>query len=83
MLSKEWTIWHLTPNGWIRGDQKLDFGGRKSVDEPSGTILSMKYKETMSHAYSSLNEEVSEIWNNGDQEQIERIRKKYPFPNCI
>jgi len=25
--SKEWTEWHLTPTGWVRGSEKVDYQG--------------------------------------------------------
>lgn len=43
MLSKEYTIWHLTPNGWIEGTNKKDFVGTAEKPIPKDRVLSSKY----------------------------------------
>lgn len=41
-LSKEYTLWHLTPTGWVSGDSKTDFKFTQK-DAPSDTVLTIKY----------------------------------------
>lgn len=83
MLSKEYTEWHLTPSGWVEGNCKLDFVGLKKAPTPEDTVLSKKYKESMASAYSPLVKEITEIWTNGNEEEITELEKKFPFPNHL
>lgn len=43
--SNEYTIWHLTVNGWVPGDTKLDFGKYFESPRPESTVASCRYYE--------------------------------------
>ena len=80
-LSKEYTYWHLTPNGWVAGDTKTDFGS-KSVNQPQDTVLTIRYDETVNHSIqiekSTQRYEVSK-----DLELIKSLEDKFPFEGNI
>lgn len=50
--SKEWTEWHLTPRGWVRGKQMVDFGGLQDSPEPPDAVCVWEHRETISSIYS-------------------------------
>ena len=43
--SNEWTEWHLTPEGWVRGSERRDGPGTTLVDYPEGSVLVFRYSE--------------------------------------
>jgi|APEBP8051073058_1049385.scaffolds.fasta_scaffold30026_1 hypothetical protein len=43
--SYEWTDWHLTPNGWVRGTMKTDAGVQSSSAPPSSVVATFRYSE--------------------------------------
>jgi len=45
MYSNEWTDWHLTPNGWVRGSKREDFTGVETVDEPRERVKTVRRDE--------------------------------------
>lgn len=72
--SNEYWIWHLTPRGWEKGTEKLDFGGTKRT-VPPGTVLTLKYHEYWSSIYSSIERWIdTEI---KDQTEAENLKRKY------
>jgi hypothetical protein len=42
----------LTPSGWVRGSEKLDFGEKKVVDPPKDRVCSYRYMEEMASRFS-------------------------------
>jgi hypothetical protein len=42
--SREWTEYHLTPAGWMRGSEKTDFD-QNEVTPPADRVLTMRYVE--------------------------------------
>lgn len=76
-LSKEYTYWHLTPNGWIAGDTKTDFGN-KSVEQPKDTVLTIIYNEVINHGIkiekSTERQEISK-----DIAFIKSLETQFPF----
>lgn len=47
--SVEWTEWHLTPNGWLRGLSHLDNAATTLV-EHANTVVVYRYTEELSYA---------------------------------
>lgn len=81
-LSKEYTYWHLTPNGWVSGDSQTDFN-KWSRERPKDTVLTVLYKENWRSAYSPLEETTSRIYEIPDKKKIEDLEKKFPFTGFI
>lgn len=44
-LSYEWVDWHLTPGGWLRGSERMDFTPETDVAPPRGRVLTVRYSE--------------------------------------
>lgn len=64
--SHEWDEWHLTPQGWVRGSERMDFVGTKSVPPPPDRVLTRRYIEHMSSSFSKMDYYYETIWQKGD-----------------
>ena len=69
-LSNEWTEWHLTELGWVRGSCKTDFGLETKLP-PSDRVLTNTYKEKMSSSFSNIDANIHENWNCRDTYKIQ------------
>ena len=49
-LSQESTEWHLTPGGWQRGTERMDFGNVTVVEPPSDRVATYRWVEKLSSA---------------------------------
>lgn len=77
--SKEWTEWHLTPNGWIRGTVKTDFT-IDVVERPNDAIATWRYSEEIAYA-DCPDCKTNEIWrSNITNEQF--ISLQVQFGGC-
>lgn len=74
--SHEWTEWHLTPAGWVRGTEKEDF---RTVERepPPDRVLSCRYHDYLSSPFSKPDRYVREEWRGGDKALIEQLLKQY------
>lgn len=65
MLSKEWTKWYLTDNGWVKGERRFDSGtsGSKPI-VPYYKVVT--YKEEMSSPFDGIREIFEEKTINED-----------------
>jgi hypothetical protein len=82
-LSNEWTDWHLTPRGWEAGTCKFDFG-RTKKETPKDRVLTSRYSEQMSSAFSPIVSSVDEVWRDNDTKRVEQLLKKFgPCPQLI
>ncbi|MBM6500188.1 hypothetical protein [Flavobacterium macrobrachii] len=81
-LSKEYTYWHLTPNGWFSGDSKTDFNSW-SVDAPIDTVLTIKYEEKVSHSMSGLETSIERYNEIEDKSLVKNLELKFPFKGYI
>lgn len=76
-LSNEYMEWHLTPNGWVEGTDKHDFG-IKLVEPPANCLLTVQCGTKMTSAFSPLTPYKREIWRAVDQDQlIAALLEKY------
>jgi hypothetical protein len=46
-LSDEWTEWHLTPDGWMRGER--DSAGLHPIQAPIDRVLTILWRENVAH----------------------------------
>ena len=76
MASSEWTLWHLTPKGWVAGDQQFDTGPMVSRAVPADRVLSSVYKETSS-GYSMPAGGNTEIWRGSDERLITSLLNEW------
>ncbi|MFT4553292.1 MAG: hypothetical protein ACI9S8_001930 [Chlamydiales bacterium] len=75
----EWAVWHLTPNGWVRGSYKNEFEGSQDITAPKDRVLSCLYKECLADEWST---EVDETFRLESKDQaISTLLEKYgPSP---
>lgn len=75
----EWAVWHLTPNGWVRGSYKNEFEGSKDVVAPKDRVLTCLYKECLADEWST---EVDETFRqDGKDKDISSFLEKFgPSP---
>lgn len=52
--SNEKFRYHLTPSGWKRGSEKIDFSGWTHVEPPEDKLLTATFNERMSSGFSPL-----------------------------
>jgi hypothetical protein len=82
--SKEWTEWHLTPAGWLRGSERTDGVGVELKPDPEDRVLTKRWTEEQSSPYSSMERYETTIWRSGDEEAIKRYLEQYgDFPGTL
>jgi len=70
--SNEWTEWHLTPDGWIRGSQRTDF--QKVLEAPPpNRVKTCQYKELISSPTSELKTSLDTVWESENSGEVERL----------
>ncbi|AZT82117.1 MAG: hypothetical protein FH752_18770 [Marinobacter adhaerens] len=75
--SKEWTEWHLTPTGWVRGSEKVDYQGVTTVEPPADRVLTCEYQEYLSSSFSSMDKGASVLWESEDKEKVAQLLKQF------
>jgi len=78
--SNEWTEWHLTPRGWERGSEKIDFSGPTDVAPPPDRVLTSTYHEYLSSVYSSIDRYHKETWRGNDEALIKKLLAQFGEP---
>lgn len=79
MASNEWTMWHLTPDGWIAGDQQFDTGPMVHRMVPPDCLLSSLYKET-SGGFDGPFGNRTESWRGSDEKLIAGLLERFGPP---
>ena len=72
-LRNEWTEWHLTPGGWVRGSTRVQGRGNEWVDEPEDRVLSYVYKETQTSSAPSATVSSEESWRSKTATDIQEL----------
>jgi hypothetical protein len=70
--SNEWTEWHLTPDGWVRGSYRTDPTATKIVQPPADRVLTCKwseYKET----FGPMDKSSETLWEYDDKKQLREL----------
>ncbi len=75
--SNEWWDWHLTPDGWVEGSEKLDFSELKEKEVPANRVLTIRHHERMSSPFSKLEVWASEEWRHPDNNLVTSLIEKY------
>ena len=76
--SNEWTMWHLTPSGWIKGSSKIDFSATNEIAVPHDRVLSYIYREYNSGP--NLKTNIEEEYKGKNDTLIEKLLQQ--FGNC-
>lgn len=75
--SREWTEWHLTPLGWLRGSEKTDFAPATNVTPPTDRVLTCIFKETIASSFGGVSRETDITWSSDDKEKINQLTEQY------
>ena len=76
-LSKEWTEWHLTPRGWERGSERVDFAGTTTLPTPADAVLTSEYREEQSSVYSKMESSLRVVWRCDDEDAVADLINKH------
>lgn len=69
--------WHLTPEGWVVGTQRIEQNITKR-EPPDNRLLTLKCSEYLSSPFSKLERYKEEIWRAEGQDQlIAELLEKY------
>ncbi len=81
--SDEWTEWHLTPTGWVRGTEKEDF--RKIEREPPpDRVKTVVYRQYLSSPFSRMDETHKVEWSSRDNAEITSFEAEFgPAPRNL
>ena len=81
--SNEWTEWHLTPKGWVRGTEKEDFR-RIDRDPPEDRVMTVVHKQFLSSIYSKMDVSTDTTWQAKDGRAVAELLKKFgPAPQQL
>lgn len=82
--SDEWTEWHLTPQGWLAANNRVDFVGTKLKPDPDGSVAVFRYSEYLGSMLGRMRREVHLVRSSGSKEEIEVLTKKFgPCPDHL
>jgi hypothetical protein len=78
--SNEWDEWHLTPEGWIQGSEKVDFAGVTERPTPEARIATFRHCSYMGSIHSKVQITWDEQWRREgvDLEPLYAKFGKYP-----
>ena len=74
LASREWTEWHLTPQGWIKGVEQTDFS-RTDRPAPESRVITCIYDEHV--GFSSPHISADAIWTVRDKSIIMDLSSKF------
>jgi hypothetical protein len=78
--SNEYFDYHLTPRGWVDGDESKDFVGETKRSVPSDRELTVRFSERMSSVYSDMERNLRVIWHSGNREEVSRLISNFGYP---
>lgn len=77
--SNEWTEYHLTLTGWVRGNERRDSGQPVSRPIPQDRVLTVIYKETC-NGYGPVHESEDTQWESYDTKRVEELLTEFGSP---
>lgn len=77
--SNEWTEYHLTPQGWVSGNERRDTGQPVTRQTPQDRVLTAIYKETCS-GYGPVYESQDTLWESDDKRRVEKLLGEFGPP---
>jgi hypothetical protein len=66
---------HLTPSGWVQGSEKIDFSGWTHRDPPADRLLTVRFREHMSSAFSKMDLSAEETCHAPNDEIVAALVK--------
>lgn len=78
-LSNEWTEWHLTQAGWVRGTEKEDFR-TITREPPPDRVKTVVWKERLSSVYSTPERGHNKTWSSQDKAAVARLEAEFGPP---
>ena len=75
--TNEWTEWHLTPSGWVRGTEREDFVGLTERPTPDDRVLTMKYTSYSSSIYQPVESTWTELWRSPDEDEVNLLLEQF------
>ena len=75
--SNEWFVYHLTPNGWVKGSEKVDVAGVTVVSMPNDTYVTVTIHERMASINSKIDRWEDRQEKEGSRELIDSLYEKY------
>jgi hypothetical protein len=82
--SKEWTEWHLTPEGWVSGSNRTDGPGVQREPDPAGSVDVWRFSETVSGIGASPHRWVSHQRRIGTEQDVAALTEKFgPCPERL
>lgn len=83
-LSSESFEYHLTPRGWVEGNQKLDFGEELNRETPTDRVLTLIRFEKIAHFSCEMEVIEKELWRCEDAGMIRALTRQFgPTPACF
>ncbi len=83
-IRNEWTEWHLTPDGWLKGSTRVQGKGNTWADEPEDRVLSYVYKEVETGSAPEARISLEETWRSKTADNIDALLKTHgPSPRQL
>jgi hypothetical protein len=76
-MRNEWTEWHLTPGGWMRGSTRVQGRGNAWVDEPADRVASYVYKEVQTSTAPTASVTSEESWRSKTATDVDALLAKH------
>jgi hypothetical protein len=75
--SNEWFEYHLTPQGWVDGSEKIDFSGVKEKEPPADRVLTLRFHEYMSSGFSPIDKWCDEQFRHEDKLLVNKLLEQF------
>ena len=75
--SHEWTDWHLTSTGWVRGSTRRDGVGVQEAPPPAERVLTMRFSEHVGSVYGRVHRDVDELWRGPNEALMSSLIREY------
>jgi hypothetical protein len=69
----EYTERHLTPRGWERGTERIDYGKVTQKDPPPDRVLSVRWTEEQPSPYAKIHRGSEKFWRSKDEAVLQRL----------
>ena len=69
-------LWHLTPDGWVKGASSDEDGKRYEGDIPIDRFATFRYS-TKGSEMSGKVEDVAEVWRSDDAPVVEQLLQQH------
>ena len=73
-ITSEWTDWHLTPVGWVRGSTKTDGPGYQEKPTPSDRVMTCRWDE------ENMARVLHTEWKSDDEAAVQDLIEKFGPP---